>query len=35
MVLPIVLIICAFVIVIALFVAKSKGKDSNGPMNNN
>jgi hypothetical protein len=35
MVLPIVLIICAFVVVVALVIARSKGKDSNGPMNNN
>jgi hypothetical protein len=35
MVLATILIICGIIIVIAIFRARAKGKDSNGPMNNN
>jgi hypothetical protein len=35
MILSVVLIIVGIVAVVAIFKARAKGKDSNGPMNNN
>jgi prolipoprotein diacylglyceryltransferase len=35
MILSIVLIVVGLIVVVALFQAKAKNKDSNGPMNNN
>jgi hypothetical protein len=35
MALSIVLVICGIVVIIAILRARAKGKDSNGPMNNN